>query len=155
MAAVLDTSIIDSLLTTVDDIRGDLLPTSGLRAYRVFTVRRTWGGARRGEGSYVDVKTELLPSPAVTFQSRSYNLMPTGRHEESDATLTELSLAAYVEADLTGGKLQANEQFFYMLEDAHGQGVQPRAFHTNGAPEVDRVKGLGWRVYLKRAEGIV
>ena len=68
--------------------------------------------------------------------------------------VSEISLANYQEDDLTGGSLGSTVQFFWLLKDAHGQGVHSRADVPAAPPTADREKTLGWVVYLRRAEGI-
>jgi hypothetical protein len=48
--AILDTTLVDDLVPTIDELR-TLNDEFGTRQQRVFTVRRTWNGARRGEGT--------------------------------------------------------------------------------------------------------
>jgi hypothetical protein len=68
--------------------------------------------------------------------------------------VSEISLANFQEDDLTGGSLGPAVQFFWLLKDAHGQGVHSRAYVPAAPPTADREKTLGWVVYLRRAEGV-
>ncbi len=157
-AAILDDSLVDQLLGMVDDVRGSLNPAMGVRQFRVFVVRRQWTGGVRGPGgsSGVPVLTsevELLPQPAFaepnTQQALHYELPPAGRDEEGMASLSEVSLT-YTEVDLTGGVIGPDEDFYYRVVDAHGQGIPARYYQPSGPPFADREKTIGWRVGLRR-----
>lgn len=157
MPATLDTSLVDKLLPVVDRIRGSLLPKFGTRQHIVRLVKRTWTGVERGDGDFSDVEVTVTPPPMVEFPAPPgfrYDLRPQGREEEGLVKVTEISLRNYVEADLTGGDLPGTVQFFWLLKDAHGQGVGTRAYLPANPPVADRNKTIGWVVYLKRAEGV-
>jgi len=157
VASVLGDNLLDDLLPVVDDLRGDLLPQFGIRQYTVKIVRKIWDGPERGDGNFRLEKLELSPQPMVDMRNYSadglrYGLIPQGRTDEGLIKVTELSLAAYQEDDLTGGKLPANVELYWEITDAQGQGVEPRFFVPAGPPIADREKTLGWVVFLKRAE---
>lgn len=157
MPSTLDSSLVDKLLSTVDALRSSLLPKFGVRQYRVKIVRRTWSGAEIGDGSFVDVEIVMDPPPKVDVgppPGWKFDLRPQGREEDGMIKLSEISLSQYAEDDLTGGTLGSTVQFFWLLKDAHGQGVHSRAYVPAAPPTADREKTLGWVVYLRRAEGI-
>lgn len=155
MANDLDDSIVDDLLTTVDDIRGDLLPLAGIRTFDVYTMTRTWSGVEVGDGDSTDVETLLFPTPKVAKSAPkgiSYTVRPQGREEDGDLWVTELSMAQYAEDDLTGGDLSKNVEFFWILKDGHGQGARRRAYTLGAVPIADRENTIGWVVNIVRAE---
>lgn len=157
MASILDSSLVDKLLPTIDAIRGTLLPRFGTVQHEVRIVRRTWTGVERGDGEFTDSEVVLTPPPMVEVGSPPgwrFDLRPQGREEEAMIKLTGISLANYQEDDLTGGTLDKITQFFWLLKDAHGQGVHSRAYLPAAPPVPDREKTLGWVVYLRRAEGV-
>lgn len=153
-SAVLDTTLVDSLLPVVDVLR-DLNRTFGTRSWQVFTVKRTWSGARRGEGTSADVETEITPQPMVV-DKRGRVLDPAGMHEENSVQLREVSLT-YTETELlgyVGGDVPANVDWLYKLVGTHGQLQVTRYFEVGKQPPVaDREKSIGWIVTLERAEG--
>lgn len=159
MASVLDTSLVDKLLPTIDKLRGALLPKFGTVQHTVKLVTRTWYGEERGDGEFSDVEVTVDPIPEVIIAAPPgwrYDLRPQGREEESMIKVVGISLKNYQEADLTGGEdLPKTVQFFWLLQDAHGQGVRSRAYVPAAPPVADREKTLGWVVYLRRAEGVV
>ena len=159
-SAVLDTSLVDSLLPVVDSLR-ELHTSFGTRSWQVYTVKRTWSGSRRGEGNgvdpdYTDSAVELTPSPEVMDRRRRM-LDPTGMDEVGEVELHEVSLT-YTETDLlgaAGGNLAANVEFFYKLVGTHGQLQVTRYFVIGKRPVIaDREKTIGWIVTLERAEGV-
>lgn len=159
MPSTLDTSLVDKLLPVVDQLRANLLPAFGVRQYVVKVVKRTWSGTEIGDGTFTDSEVTLSPPPAVAIGAPPgfrFDIRPQGREEEAMIKVSEISLSNYQEDDLTGGALASpSVQFFWLLKDAHGQGVHSRAYVPAAPPVADREKTLGWVVYLRRAEGVV
>ncbi len=157
MASTFDTSILDDLIpSVVDPLRSDLYPLTGIRAYTVAIIRRRWSGSRRGQGTPTVLTTVTLdPQPKVTFesmqQSLRFDMQATGRQEEGEVTLTEVSLQLQ-EADLTGDPIAITDEFYYKITDAHGQGSKARYYVIKAPPQIDRDKDIGWRIQLRRAE---
>lgn len=152
--AILDPDVlIDSLVVDViDGLRGELHPEFGVRAYRVFTVKRTWQGAGVGIGKATDVETELLPQPRVeSWDGRKFELAACGLNDNGEIRLTEVSLS-YTYPELMGGKLNANQQWFIKLSEAHGQLQPDNYFIPSKAPFVDREKTLGWIFWLRKVD---
>lgn len=143
--------LIDDLVSVVDELRGELHPEFGIRAYRTHVVRRTWSGASVGQGRYTEVVTELLPQPKVwTWDGIRWGLEACGLNEMGEIKLTEVSLT-YTEAELTGGELGANEQWLVRISEAHGQGSSTRNFVHIRPPFVDRERDIGYILWLKFA----
>jgi hypothetical protein len=149
--ASLGTSLVDSLVTMVDDLRYTLNSDMGVRQFRVWTIRRKWSGQYVGEGALaVTQVTEIIPPPRVVLTD-THNLTEGGLQETGTAELHEVSLAAS-EADLLGFPVAANEEFFYVLRDALGQGVSTRLYIPQDHPWPDREKEIGWIVKLRRVD---
>jgi hypothetical protein len=148
--ATLGSSLIDDLVTTVDELRGELNADLGTRQYRVFTVRRTWDGGERGAGDFTEVETEITPQPLVEAFRRADRLEPSGLDEADVVKVSEVSLT-YTEAELAGAGLTGSQEWVIRLKDAHGQGIRTRDFVLEGSPWPDRVKTLGWMMNLRRA----
>lgn len=153
-SAVLDPDVlVDDLVgSLIDDLRDTLHPEFGVRAYRVFTLLRTWDGGEISEGAATDVETELTPQPLVKsfVNSLGQDLEPCGLDEAGTIILREVSLS-YTYDELTGGDLEHNQEWLIILKEAHGQGQPDRAFVVETAPFVDRVKDMGWQIRLRRA----
>lgn len=152
-----DSSLVDDLVPTVDSLRSELLPAFGVRAHRVYLVRRQWSGAKRSVGTVsVLSEVEMLPPPLIkdgaprTSEQR-YELKSHGRDEEGEVEASEISLT-YTEAELTGGVIPAREEFFWKVVDAHGQAQSTRYYVPAAPPRVDREESIGWTVILKRAD---
>jgi len=153
-SAFLDPDVlVDSLVTDViDGLREDLHPQFGVRAYRVYTVRRTWMGEMQGEGEHTDVVTEIRPQPLVAvWDGLRFTVSGCGLDTEGFVRLTEVSLAL-TEAELTGQPLAANEQWFFRIGEAHGQGTTDRYYTLDAPPFIDRIKDMGWVLRLRKVE---
>lgn len=154
--AVLSSSVlVDSLVPDViDGLRESLHPDFGVRAYRVYRILRTWGGQRPGEGIMTDVAREMRPQPLVhVWGGRRFEQAECGIEELGEVMLTEVSLT-YTEAQLTGGGLLAmNQEIFIGITEAHGQGTARKLFIHAKPPYIDRVKNMGWQLWLSKAEG--
>ena len=157
--AVLDPDVlVDSLIEDViDSLRGELHPEFGVRAYRVFTVLRTWSGGAVGRGSKTDTEVELLPQPRVdVWDGRKFEMATCGLDEGGDVRLSEVSLT-YTHAELTRGlgsgtTLAANQQWLYRIAEANGQAQPSTYWVLSKSPFVDREKTLGWIVWLTLAD---
>lgn len=146
----------DDLVPLADQLRG-LYEVLGARPYRAFVVRRTWSGARVGEGTPTDVSTEILPRPAVLTAGLHGELRPAGIEEEGEIVLQEISLT-WTEPELFSPSLAANAQHLIRLEGAHGQAVRVRYYVPAAAPvpvrgDSMRDDVLSWAMSLRRAEG--
>jgi hypothetical protein len=151
-ATLNDAVLIDSLLPTIDELRGELHPEFGVRAFRFYSVVRTWTGRRPGEGSKSDVVTEYLPQPLVeAWNGYRYELVTCGLNALGEIRLIELSLT-YTYPEVAGALLP-NQEMLYRLSEAHGQ-EQPHTYWVQAEPPYpDRVKTLGWILKLKRFQG--
>mgnify|MGYP003395184021 CR=1 FL=1 len=146
--------LVDSLVADViDGLREDLHPQFGVRAYRVYTVRRSWSGEMPGEGSVLqEVELELRPQPLVApWDGFKFDVTCAGLDTSGLVKLTEVSLT-YTEAELVGFNLGPGEEWFLKITDAHGQGTTPRYYTHDKPPFIDRVKDMGWILWLRKVE---
>ena len=148
-SAVLGTNLIDDLVPDVDDLRGDLNADFGTRPFNMQTVLRTWAGQMEGDGDTHDVVTTITPAPRVEqWNGYKWVLLAAGVHEDGEIRSSEVSLS-YTFAELVGpSDIAENQQFFYRLVDAHGQGQEERILRQNRPPFVDREKTIGWVLWL-------
>jgi hypothetical protein len=143
-AAVLGSNLIDRLIPMADRLRGQLNAQFGTRPFRVSTVLRSWSGAEQGDGDYLDVITEITPAPRVRFWDRyKWVMTPLGTHEDGTIRVDEISLSYTYDA-LSDTSCRVNQQFFFVLRDAHGQGQALRLLKQSKPPFVDREKTIGW-----------
>lgn len=150
-ATLNDAVLVDSLVSDViDGLREDLHPQFGVRAYRVYVVRRTWTGRTVGQGQFSDVALELRPQPRVkVWDGLKYTAEPCGIEEMGDVQLSEVSLT-YTERQLTGGgQLAMSEELLIGIAEAHGQGTRRRVYTHAKPPFIDREKEMGWKVWLR------
>lgn len=155
MPATLGNSIVDKLIPKVDAIRAKLYGLAGTRQHAVHVVRRRWDGGRRNVGAATIVSDAAMSPPPAVLDAKgkplSYEATPIGRDEEGEIELHEVSLTM-TEAELLGTPIAANEEWYFRVTDAHGQGIRPRYYVPSKPPRADREKEIGWIVYLKRAE---
>lgn len=150
--ATLGSNLVDKLAPTVGKLRIALYPAFGVRQYRVYLVRRSWSGTRRGEGSVTVISTEeLTPRPLVTIVGGGSAMVPGGLDEADRVTLSEVDLR-YAEQDLTGRPILENEEWLYRIDDGHGQMIRSRWYELNGAPIMDRERDIGWVIPLHEVE---
>jgi len=161
-SATIGSSLIDEMVSLVDDLRDDLHTDFGLRQFNVYLVTRSWDGGYIGEGSYTDSETLIEPDPKVQPYMTELNLEPCGIDEAGFLKLTEVSLT-YTESELTGAfgsdaSITSAQEFFYKIADAHGQGIETTYWVTANKPYPDRdtmdrrgYGTIGWHVKLRRA----
>jgi len=151
--AVLDPDVlVDSLVSDViDGLRGELHPGFGVRAYRVYRVIRTWSGGRPGAGTPTDEVAELLPQPFVApWDGLETKMGRCGLEDVGDIVLTEVSLSYTYDQLSRRGTLDEDEELLYAIGEGGGQG-QPCVVYTLAKPPYcDRVKDLGWKVWLTK-----
>lgn len=151
--ATLDEDVlVDSLVDMIDGLREELHPQFGVRAYRLYRVIRTWSGRTTGEGKSTDDAAELRPQPRFwVWNGFRYVQMTCGINEAGDVKLTEVSLT-YTSEQLDP-RLRANQEIFFALADAHGQGSPVRLWTHRQPPFIDREKDMGWVLTLHSVEG--
>lgn len=153
--AVLDpTVLVDSLvLDVIDGLRDELHPAFGVRAYRAYRVIRTWTGKLSGEGRFADVAAELRPQPKIEmWDGIRWAQMTCGLNDAGEIRLAEISLT-YTEAQITAQPLGKNQDLFYAITEAHGQGTATRLFGISRPPYIDRERTMGWMIYLRAVQG--
>lgn len=154
--------IVLKLSRTADKIRGSIHPMFGTRPYRCFLVATRWTEQERGEG-YESVlwEKEIKPTPKIDGLDGMDSLLgATGRVEEGDITLSEISLSmgenevSWLTAEES---IPKDENRFYEIRRANGK---RRRYTVSGVPEYD-TSTFGWRVRLtkqivdRRANGLV
>jgi len=151
--ATLDpTVLVDDLVTDViDGLRAELHPAFGVRAFRVYTVVRTWSGLEVGLGDPTDEEVELVPSPLVhpfVFQREQE---PCGFDIAGMVKITEVSLT-YTQAELLACEAPEGVQYFIKIVEGQGQEQAAKYFGHSKAPYPDRVKDMGWILWLEAIE---
>jgi hypothetical protein len=149
--ATLGSNLVDDLVPTVDELRADLYADMGVTQWAVHVIKRQWSGQRRNEGVATIVSDVTLTPPPMLKDGDKWALIASGRDERGEVELTGVSLT-YTEAELTGGTLEDNEEWYYKLVDAQGQGQDAQYYVLAKPPSTDRTGELGWELTLKRAE---
>lgn len=136
-------NLIERLVPTVDRVR-TLVSSLGFRQHRVYRVKKTWSGTRCNEGTATTtLDSEITPAPRLMEEVEPFG-------DPRNIRLEEVSLA-YTEADLTGGTLAANQEFYYRVTDSNPEATRTRFFALDGAPICDRLN-VQWVLKLKQRE---
>ena len=147
-AATLGANLVDDLAPTIDALRADLHAQFGVRQFAVRQIRREWSGASVGVGAaaITEVMT-LSPAPKVTIDD-THTLTPGGLQATGTVTFEEVSLS-YSQDQLLGQPMAANEEFFYAIDDALGQGLERRLAIPQDHPVTDREGAIGWKLVTR------
>jgi len=149
--AELDSEVlIDDLVVDLDELKGELYADLGMRAFDVQVVVRTWTGETIGDGEASDQFLTLQPPPEVrSFDGYRWVLLAQGYNASGEIRITDVSLA-YTYEQLTGcpagESLGQNQQLFYRLVEAHGQGQEERLLRLKAPPAVDRAENMCWEI---------
>lgn len=154
--ATLGSNVLDGLVPVVDEIRASVHATLGSRQHKVTLVKRSWSGGRVGAGTPSFTQQQLVaPPPLLAKWGVNGRLIPCGLEEEGEIVIVEVSLT-YTEPELYLPALAGGEEFYYRIEDNHGQGIRKRGFVPGGPPQPIRsgeeglpMHPLGWMVTLK------
>jgi hypothetical protein len=148
-SAILDPNVlVDDLVGTIDELRGDLHGQFGVRAFRVYVVTRAWSGTMVGEGELTETEIELTPQPLVSpFGAMDFKMEPCGLNEAGYVQVTEVSLS-YTFDELGAGEPPMGSQKLIKIVEAHGQGQPDRYFLHAKPPYPDRIQDMGWSMYL-------
>jgi hypothetical protein len=152
-SATLDPNVlVDSLVPDViDGLRRELHPLFGVRAFDVSLVTRSWSGGEIGRGDPSDTEVLIDPQPLVhPFSSMDFEMEPCGLDEAGWVKLTEVSLT-YTHDELLAGAALDGVEHLIKISEAHGQGQPDRFFVHKRPPYPDRIKDMGWVLYLEVA----
>lgn len=107
------TSVVSDLLGGVDDILG-LRDDIGAALKEVHLVTRSWRGSEPGDGTYVESKVRMLPSPRVVEFTDSHKIREGGAVQQGDIMLKMISKNLYPKAaDLDCSSGDAAVERFY------------------------------------------
>lgn len=128
----------DDMIACADELRGDIADTEfQTRLHVVKTRTRTWSGAKVGLGSSTDVDVTLTPKPRVGAVDTRLRMAEPGKYQEGDRVVRKVS-ATYTEAQLTGGTVAANAEFYWLVDDEPYRVVEVTERY------------IEWRVLLRR-----
>lgn len=107
--------LLDDLTAVADSILG-VRDTIGAVIQPVYLTVRTWTGAEPGDGSFTDVDTQVLPSPAIRDLSTDFQAQAAGNVEEGDLILKGISKQSYANrADVDCKSQLKNVERFYKV----------------------------------------
>lgn len=110
------TGIIDSLLPCIDSVLG-VRDSVGAVIDPVWLYTRTWSGATVGDGTPVDTKVQMLPSPQLKNYSLDVRLREGGEIKAGDIVLKNVSRNSYTEAQLDGTSPALNIEKLFLVGD--------------------------------------
>ena len=150
--SILDSSLVDTLVPIINDLRASLHADFGDRPFTCHLIKRTWSGGRVGSGTVTVNSTVEIPGPPkVSKYDLRGRLVPCGLDEDGEIVLTEVPLT-FTEAELWSPTLADGQEYLYRLTDAHGQGIKTRYFVAAAPPTPDREMDIGWIVRLNKVE---
>lgn len=108
--------LIDTLLPNIDAVLG-VRDSAGVSYKAVYVVTRTWSGTQVGDGTPVDTKSQMLPSPGLKNFAQDIRLREGGSVKSSDIILTNVSKNKYKESDLDATSPGNNVEKLYLVGD--------------------------------------
>lgn len=106
--------IIDALLPVADSILG-IRDSVGAVIDPVFFITRTWSGMAPGDGSAVDTKVQMLPSPGIKNYAQDIRLKEGGAIKAGDIVLFDVSRNKFQESDLDGTSQSPRVEKFFLV----------------------------------------
>ena len=142
-------TVVDRLVTPIDNIRSKLAEQIGHRPWTVRLVWTEWSGGSRGQGTESIASTLTLDPPPNLRGQADRELTLTGLQEQGTLDVSEVSLALSAE-QLTGGTLGVQQDFYWEID--FGDGTW-RRYVVASQPMKDIEGSFGWRLTLRRCEG--
>jgi len=99
--------LIDDLLGITNQILG-IRDELGAVIQPVFFVTRTWSGSVIGDGTMVELREQLNPSPAIVSIAHELSAMQGGVYQQGDLILKQVSKQSYSSEDLVARKSSQN-----------------------------------------------
>lgn len=87
----------------------------GAKIHDVYLIRRTWSGDRVGDGTFVDVQQQMLPTPGIKDYSHDVRVTEVGAVKAGDIILVGISFNKYEELDLRTDTEQRNVEKLYKV----------------------------------------
>lgn len=106
-------SVVSDLLSNVDSILG-IRDDIGAALKEVWLVTRAWRGSEPGDGTYVETKVRMLPSPRVVEYTDQARIREGGAVQQGDIMLKMISKQSFPEAaDIDCSSGDASVEKFY------------------------------------------
>ena len=110
-------NLIDSLKKNINPILGvrDLL---GAEKHKQYIMTRTWSGSKPGDGTAVDTKVLIDPSPAIVDLSHDKRVLEGGNFKRGDLLLKMVSKQTFPnESQVDGSNPAKNIEVFYLINN--------------------------------------
>jgi hypothetical protein len=133
--------IIDDLLPITNDILG-VRDDIGAVIHPIYLVTRTWSGESVGDGTYLDVEEQMLPSPSV--QKLTFNLpaLQAGQYEVGDLIIRHISKQNYPDEDVVSCKSSdSNIEKFYKINGKFYQVISVNESYVTWEVTIRKVSG--------------
>lgn len=110
----MSTGVVDSLLPAIDSILG-VRDQIGAVIQPVYVVIRTWSGSQVGDGTAVDTKDQIYPTPGLKNFAQDIRLREGGSVKAGDIILVGVSKNLYTEEMLDGSTDTPNIEKFFLV----------------------------------------
>lgn len=110
-------TLIESLRKNINPILGvrDLL---GAEKHKQYILTRTWSGSAPGDGTAVDTKVLVDPSPNIVDLSHDKRVQESGNFKRGDLFLKMISKQTFpLESEIDGSSTAKNIEKFYFIND--------------------------------------
>jgi hypothetical protein len=137
-------SLKSDLLQIIDPILG-IRDELGLTLKSVYLVTRTWSGSEPGDGTFVERKTKIAPSPGIVEFKMDLRLKEGGEVQAGDIMLKSISKHAYPNlSDLDCSTTDRKVEKFYELGGTDSRRGERYRF----IQFIERQ--LTWRILIRR-----
>ncbi len=161
MPSELGTRLRDKLIPLVDKINGKVETKLGLRQFRVYLELWEWSGSEPGDGAFSLVSSlelgsdiagdNLYGGPPEIKDGRIGASDADGTRERGTVVLSGISLEQFKESELLPPTPAANQEWFWRVSEARGQGHADRYYKRRKPPISDWDGAGGWVVELERS----
>jgi hypothetical protein len=111
------TNILDDVKGLVSDAMGTITDLK-LYKHKIYLITRTWSGDRVGQGAFVDVGAEVLPTPYMKSYDHSFRMQSGGVVKQGDIFLKYINKKDFpLRTDVDCTTTEKNIEKFYKIEE--------------------------------------
>lgn len=143
-------NLIADLLGSLDPILG-IRDAIGAALKPVYIVTRAWSGSAIGDGSYTEVKTQMLPSPKIVDYSQSVKIQSGGFYEQGDIVLKYISKNAYpTKSDIDCSLSNIKKEKFYLVGTDYYRVISITEDYLTWSVQLRRIPLVSAEVFVNR-----